>query len=607
MEEQLASLFQELDRRPTVAAYTEAARRLEALAADLRSARVALLASFTVEPLVPFLEVEAARKGFRADVYVGPFNSVAQELLDAGSGCARHRPDIVFVVQLLEDLAPAIAERFLELRTAEVEAAVEQAVADVWEPIARFRSWSSAVCVVSNFAQRTSPLLGIYEAAAGATQTETIRRLNARLASRLAGEPGVHVLDFDRVCADVGYRRWRNDTGWYLGRAALAAETLAELARVAGAYLQATLAAPRKCLVVDLDDTLWGGVLGEVGPEGIALGSDYPGAAYRDFQKVLLELRKQGVLLAVASKNDDDEAVQVLAEHPDMVLRPEHFAAMRINWHDKPDNLIEIAAELNLALDSMVFFDDNPAERALMRESLPQVETLEVPSDPLGYARTLLESRCFDKVSLTAEDRERGDMYRAQRERRELESAVGDLTEFYRRLEMVAEIEPLRELSFQRAHSLLQKTNQFNLTTRRHTEAALRVFADDPDAEVWTLRLRDRFGDNGIVGLTIVRLQEEAAVIDTFLLSCRVIGRTIETTLLAHVADRARRRGARRLLGMTRRTRKNEPFLDFYARHGFREVEAGDEETSWVLDLAEIPFANPDYIRVATAPAEVPA
>lgn len=607
MDDRRADLFLELDRRPTVAAYTDAARRLESLSSDLRPARVALLASFTVEPLVSFLAVEAARKGFRAEVYVAPFNSVAQELLDPGSGCARHRPDIVFIAQLLEDLAPAIVEGFLELRAADVEAAIGQAVADVWEPIARFRSSSSAVCVVSNFAQRAFPLLGIHEAEAGATQTAAIRRLNAALASRLAGEAGVHVLDFDRVCADVGYRRWRNDTGWYLGRAALAAETLIELARVAGAFLRATLAAPRKCLVVDLDDTLWGGVLGEVGPEGIALGSDYPGNAYRDFQKALLDLRRQGVLLAVASKNDHDDAMRALREHPEMVLRPEHFAALRVNWRTKPENLIEIASELNLSLDSLVFFDDNPAERALMRERLPQVETLEVPGDPFGYARKLLESRCFDKVSLTAEDLERGDMYRAQRERRELESSAGDLTAFYRRLEMVAEIEPLCDLSFQRVHDLLQKTNQFNLTTRRHPQAALRAFAEDPDTEVWTLRLRDRFGDNGLVGVAIVRSGKETAVVDTFLLSCRVIGRTVETALLANVAERARRRGLRRLIGVTRRTEKNAPFLDFYARHGFREIETVDPEKRWALDLAAIPFAHPDYIRLPSVAAEVPA
>jgi HAD superfamily phosphatase (TIGR01681 family) len=433
-------LFSELDRRPTVPAYADAARRLESLTSDLQPARVALLASFTVEPLVPFLVVEAARRGFRAEVYVAPFNSAAQELLDPVSGCARYRPDAVFVLQLLEDLAPALAEGFLGLRAADVDAAIEQAVADVCEPIARFRASSPAVCVVSNFAQRAFPLVGIYEAEAVDSQTAAIRRLNAALASRLAGEAGVHVLDFDRVCADVGYRRWRNDKGWYLGRAALAVETLIELARVAAAFLRATLAAPRKCLVLDLDDTLWGGVLGEVGLEGIALGSDYPGSAYRDFQKALLELRRQGVLLAVASKNDEDDVLRALREHPDMVLRPEHFAAIRADWGTKPESLIAIAAELNLSLDSMVFFDDNPAERALMRESLPRVETLEVPSEPLDYARKLLESRCFDKVSLTAEDLARGDMYRAQRERRELERSAGDLTGYYRRLQLVAEI-----------------------------------------------------------------------------------------------------------------------------------------------------------------------
>ncbi|MCP4663927.1 MAG: HAD-IIIC family phosphatase [bacterium] len=598
---QLMALVHEVDRAPTPAAYAEAAKQLRKLGRDMSAVRVALLASITIDPLVPYLEVEAARRGRLANIHIGPFNNVATELLDPSSGTARFRPEIIFIAQLLEDLSPALAEAYLSLESQEIEACMKQVVADVLEPIRRFRSTSPAVVVVHGFAQRPFPLLGILEPRASSSQSAMIRRLNSWLGEQLAAQTEVYFLDFDRVCADVGYRRWRNETTWYLGRAALAPETLRELAVVQSAFIRAALATSAKCLVLDLDNTLWGGILGEDGGDGIRIGDEYPGSAFRDFQKTILELHRQGVILAINSKNNPEDAEETLRSHPGMLLRPEHFAASRINWRDKAENMVGLAEELGIGLESMVFFDDNPAERQLMRQLLPQVVTLEVPPHPTGYIPCLLGSRCFDKLSLTAEDRRRGEMYRTQRERRELKRAVATLEEYYHDLEMIATISQLDDSGYQRAHSLIHKTNQFNLTVRRHSQTRLRAFMEDSDTAVFSLSLSDRFGDNGMVGLAIVEAEGDAAVIDTFILSCRVIGRTVETALLASLVEWARKRGASRLLGVTVPAEKNRSFISLYREHGFRLVDESNAEGLWELDLEAVAFPSPSYIHLRHA------
>ncbi len=594
----IGELFRELDRSPSVASYLTAAKRFEELGHELRPIRLAQLSSFTIDPLIPFLKVEAARQGFRTEVYVAPFDSVRTELLDPNSGTVGHAGDAVFLTQLLEDSAPALATGFLELAPDDVERAIDGAIDDLAGPIRRFRESSATPVIAGNFVQRSFPLLGIHEAGVAATQTEAIRRLNSRLRDRLSALPGVHVLDFDRVCADVGYRRWRNPTGWYLGRAALTPEALRELARVQAAFLQAVLATPRKCLVLDLDNTLWGGVVGEDGAGGVQLGGGFPGNAFADFQRQVLELHRQGVILAINSKNNTEDAREVFRSRPEMVLGLEHFSSVRINWQDKARNMEEIAEELNIGLESMVFFDDNAAERELMRQFLPQVETLEVPESPVGYVPCLLGSRCFDKLSLTWEDRMRGELYQAQTRRGELRRSSRSLEEYYQGLDMVAEIEPLSALALGRAHDLIQKTNQLNMTVRRHSESALEEMAADPDTGVFTLKLADRFGDNGIVGLAIVRCQDATAVVDSFLLSCRVIGRTVETAFFAFLADWARDRGARRLLGEYVATSRNRPAVELYQQHGFERVESAGDRDFWQLDLSAVSFAWPPYIRL---------
>jgi FkbH-like protein len=564
----------------------------------LRSLKVALLASYTIDPLVPFLKVESARVGFGLDVSVAPFNTARQALLDPHAGGVA-QADVVVLAELLSDVCPALAIDYLDLGAEDITRAIDETVDALVAALSAFRFVSTARVVVHNYSLPESPMLGLYEVMATRSQTEAIRRLNRTLADAVSAIADVYVLDFERICADIGYRRSRDEKMWALARAPLSAAALAAVGERQARLIRALYTPARKCLVLDLDNTLWGGVLGEAGMAGIKLGQTYPGNAYRQFQQFLLQLNRRGVLLAINSKNNPEDAAEVLASHPDMVLRSEHFAAMRVNWTDKPSNMLAIAEELNIGLDSLVFLDDNPAECALMRDALPQVLTLHAPQDPTLASRVVIHSGAFDRLSLTEEDLGRSAMYREQRARATLASTARSLDDFLADLQMTATIKAVDDFTFPRAYELITKTNQFNLTTRRYTPAELKALTTDPKHGVFTLQLTDRFGDNGIVGLAVAGLRERACDVDAFLLSCRVIGRTAETALLAFLVDWARTRGADAIEGDFIPTKKNAPAADFYARHGFVQSHAASTHTRWRLVINQAPFTWPPHIRLA--------
>jgi FkbH-like protein len=287
-----------------------------------------------------------------------------------------------------------------------------------------------------------------------------------------------------------------------------------------------------------------------------------------------------------------------------MVLRPRDFAAMRINWNEKARGLREIAAELNIGLDTIAFLDDNPVERQQVREQAPEAIVIHLPEDPMGYARAVRDCPWLERLTLSEEDRQRGQYYAAQRERVELEGSVTSKEDFYRSLEQVAEVAPVNAQTLARVSQLTQKTNQFNLTTRRYTEQQIDEMAAGPNWRVWTLRVKDRYADNGLVGVAIARVDGEVSEIDTFLMSCRVIGRTLETALLAHLAADARERGAKVLQGWFLPTKKNAPAAEFYAGHGFEVAETTTEGVLWRLDLREKEIRTPEWIKQEMATDE---
>jgi FkbH-like protein len=356
----------------------------------------------------------------------------------------------------------------------------------------------------------------------------------------------------------------------------------------------------KKCIVLDLDNTLWGGIIGEDGIEGIKLGNTAPGIEYLDFQRSLLGLYNRGIILAICSKNNYDDAIKVFQEHPFQILKEEHFAAMRINWQNKATNIAELAKEINIGLDSIVFFDDNPVERSIVSQAHPEVLVVDMPKNPRLYRETLENLEVFDVLSLTKEDMARGEMYAGKRKRAELETSMESIEDFLRTLEMKVRIKPVDDFDTPRVVQLIGKTNQFNLTTRRYTDAEVQKFREGDSSIVYSMAVTDKFGDEGVVGVVIVKQKNEDWWIDTFLMSCRVIGRSVETAMLAKIVKDARAQGASRIIGEYIPTKKNPPAAKVYEDHGFgMSTETDEGGTRWTLNLETDTVDVPEWIELS--------
>jgi FkbH-like protein len=464
--------------------------------------------------------------------------------------------------------------------------------------IAAFRERSAASLIVHSLEQPLHPGLGVLDNQSENGQSAAILQMNRELRQAAAASRGVYVLDYDALMARHGREPWHDERKWLTARLPIAPNHLLHMALEWMRFILPLTGKSAKALVVDLDNTLWGGIIGEDGMNGIKLAAEYPGAAYQALQRALLDLARRGILLAICSKNNLDDALEALEKHPGMLVRPKHFSALRINWTDKAQNLREIAQELNIGIDSLAFLDDNPFEREQVRAALPEVTVIDLPQNPLEYAAAVRDCPVFERLALSAEDQQRTAMYAEQRQRAGAEQTFQSKEDFFRFLEQEAELDPVSDLTLARVAQLTQKTNQFNLTTRRYTEQQIADMAARPGWHIFSIRVKDRFGDHGLVGVAIAHDQGAQCEVDTFLLSCRVIGRTVETALLAHLAKSAAERGCKRLAGWFLPTKKNAPARDFYELHGFQRQESNGTGSLWVLDLNNSPLRSPDWITL---------
>lgn len=561
--------------------------------------RVDVERSFTVEPAVVVLRAKGYLHGFDLDVRVGGFDAVASEMLDPSSALYARNGHVAIIAVQTRSIAPDLWNDFTSLTPEQVNAAVARVCDQYRSWIQAFRSRSTAHLLVHMLATPAYPSTGLVDVAGVPTQREAIARINANLREIAAATSGVHLLDYDNLVARHGQLNWEDPVRWATLRMPLTAESIVHLADEWLRYLHPISGRVAKVLVCDLDNTLWGGVLGEEGLGGIKLGGEHPGSAYCSLQRAILDLYHRGIILAVSSKNDHAEALAALSQHPGMILRPEHFAAMRVNWNDKATSLREIAAELNVGTDAIAFIDDNPHERQWIRSQMPEVWVIDLPSEPALYERTLREQPVFERLALTEEDRRRGAMYAEQRQRTELQQGCQTLEDYYRSLGLVVQIEPVGPETLERAAQLIGKTNQFNLTGKRFSTQELAALADRPDAVVLIARVRDRFGDNGIIGVMVGCITEDRSFhIEAFVMSCRVIGRTVETAMLAGLCEHIAARGARILNGLFVPTAKNAPARDFYARQGFVAADETGGESRWQLDLSRGIPACPPWIQL---------
>ena len=593
----LAGLWREEPGPATAGFIVKSFEKLQGSVA-LAPARVAILRSFTVEPMVPLLRAHALVSGIDAAIHVGEFNSWTQEILDANSSLYAFAPSVAILAVATRDLVPELWPDAGAYEIGSGDVLAERGISRLRGVIAAFRKNSQAALIVHNLEVPEIASAGIFDAQAANGQIWAIHKINAALKAIAAEFRGVYVLDYDGLVARHGRRNWCDDKRWLTTRLPMKVAYLPVVVAEWIRYMVPIAGRLAKVLAVDLDNTMWGGVIGEDGMAGIQLSGEHPGAAYQALHRALLDLKKRGILLAIASKNNLDDAMEAIEQHAGMLVRKRDFAAWRINWQDKASSLREIAAELNLGLDAIAFLDDNPVERQHMRESAPEVLVIDWNGDPMDLARTVREYAPFERLALSDEDRNRADYYAADKMREELETTSSSPEDFYKSLEQQAELAPVNPSTLARVAQLTQKTNQFNLTTRRYTETQVTGMANDPAWRVLSIKVRDRYADNGLVGVAITCDRDGVCEIDTFLLSCRVIWRTVETALLSYLCEQARARGCHLVEGWFLPTKKNSPAKDFYASHKFAVLETADKGIRYGLDLKSSSVETSPWIEL---------
>ncbi len=574
-------------------------------ALELQPYRLAIARSATFEPVVPLLRAAAFVAGLDLTVHVGDFNSYVQELVDASSALYGFQPDAVILAVESRDTTPRLWRDWADLAASEAKDEIRSAVERFRGLLTAFRKHSRASLIVHSLATPEALSRGVLDAQLEVSQAEAFEAINHELRKIARDHRGVYLLDYDALLARHGRANWRDEKKWLTVRMPFAATHVSTMAREWMRFVHPLSGRVAKAVAVDLDNTLWGGVIGEDGFDGIKLGNDYPGAAYREVQRALLDLRQRGILLAVCSKNNAADAMEVLERHPEMLLRSQHFASLRINWNDKSTNLREIAAELKIGTDAIALLDDNPVERQQVRAVVPEVMVIDLPDDPLRFAHAIRNAAVFERLTFSSEDLQRGELYRADGERQKLETVAGTREDFYRSLEQEVELGRVSASTMARVAQLTQKTNQFNLTTRRYTEPQIAAMAESEQWRVYWIRVRDRFSDNGLVGVAVLHTDRPVWEIDAFLLSCRIIGRTVETAFLALLLDEVAAARAQAVEGWFLPTKKNSPAEDFYPSHGFRIAEKTDRGARWVLELPQQTVRVPDWIRVAAKRLEI--
>jgi len=575
-------------------------RKLLALE-GLKEIRIAVLGGTTTNELVDLVEILLLNSGFLPTFYQSDYGRYYEDSVLEPQTISEFKPDIVYVHTCS-----------LNIQTFPPVSCSEEALPGfVGAEMNRFRAiWRSLEANVgcqiiqNNFELPSSAILGNLDAVSPGGASRFIAELNRCVAAEASANPRLLMQDLNAIASRIGMNQWFDPERWFSYKVANTVEGTFAIATSLNSIVSGIYGRSRKVLVLDLDNTLWGGVIGDDGADKILIGRETPVAeAYTAFQEYCLRLRERGILLAVCSKNNEDVARSGFA-HPDSVLKVEHFSAFKANWEPKHENILEIARELNLGVDSFVFVDDNPAERAIVEGQIAGIAVPDVGSEVARYASILDAGRYFEPVALGKEDLVRANLYEENAQRAQLEQKFANYGEYLDSLEMTAEIDAFNPTYMERIAQLTNKTNQFNLTTRRYTLAEI-------ESTVWDGRhiglygkLTDRFGDNGLISIVLGRIDGANLHLDLWLMSCRVLKREMEIAMLDSIAERAKDLGIGRLIGTYIPTAKNGMVKDHYEKLGFSQVLSEDHLqgeqsnlTTWSLDIANYQ-ARSRHIRI---------
>ena len=557
-------------------------------AAGFAPVRLGFLSSATVDHLIPAIRVAGLRRRLSIEVHVGPYGQYRQQVLDNGSKLHEFRPQLLLFALTAREVIATIP---VTATAAEVDASVARFIGELRVLWRRAREELKTVVIQQTFLNCTDPLFGSYDRLVPGAPSSIVTRLNAQLAFA-AREEGILLLDVARAAERDGLAAWFDVTRWLQGKLEIAPPAAPMYGELLARIIAAQRGLSKKCLVLDLDNTLWGGVIGDDGLEGIALGEgSAAGEAHLALQRYAKQLHQRGVMLAVCSKNEPAVAEGVFRDHPEMLLKRSDIAAFVANWTDKAANLQRIAEQLNIGLDSLVFVDDNPAERARIRQSMPSVAVPELPNDPALWVQGLANAGYFEAVAFTDEDRARNEQYAANASRESLRELSESVDDFLSSLDMVVTYGSFRPVDLVRITQLINKTNQFNPTTRRYSAPEVTEFTTSGRCLTLQFRLADRFGDNGLVSAMVLRTDEQDASvleIDTWVMSCRVFGRQLEDEAMNIAVEACRERGIRQLRARYIPTPKNAVVCNLYSKLGFTPCDSPSAGGSrWYLNLSD--------------------
>ncbi len=559
------------------------------------STRIAVVGDAATQHYCQALSAALKLRGCWPEFYEAEFDMIRQELLDRASGLYAHEPQFIILFMSVQ----ALSHRFsaTDVKAAFADEIINEIV-QLWEAAS---THCKATLVQHNFAMPLDRPYGNQSLLDPGTFAGAVQKINVRLAE-IADEKGVRLIDTEFQSAYYGKRHWFDERLWCEARQALSPSYLPSLAKSISDTVLADLGVGLKCVVVDLDNTMWGGILGDDGPENIQIGPTEVGLVFSRLQRLLMEVKDRGVLLAVCSKNLRQQVLDVLDNHPDMLLRTRDFVQIVANHEDKVSGITAIRDNLNIGLDSFIFLDDSPFERNMVREALPQVQVPELPEEAADFASALARWHMFEGRAATAEDRARLQFYQADAARDGMKEKYQGVDAYLEALSMKAEIRGFDGYTLPRVHQLVQRSNQFNLTTIRYSEAELASIASDSLADTISIRLTDRFGDNGIVVTVILRESLPDLVVDTWIMSCRVLARKVEEFTVGIMVECARARGATRIVGRYIPTAKNSLVAELYPRLGFTPAGTASEAQIFALDVAawnsgSIPIARQPSIK----------
>jgi FkbH-like protein len=551
--------------------------------ADKPVLRLAIVGASSLRPLADLIEhFTTVMLDIDLKLWTGDYDNYVSEIMDDESELYEFSPDLVF---LLPSERRCRYTGKLTDSLSEQEAQAENVVLDLLGLAERIHDKSSAEVIIGNF--RLPPYFdpGPIRNTGIASEYGFRKYVNQQLGLKLARY--MHICDIEFLANRLGTLAATDERTWFESKQPFSTDLMVDVAREFAVLASSLKRSAKKVIVLDLDNTLWGGVIGDDGLEGIEIGTTSPrGEAFRDFQQALLELSKRGVLLAVCSKNDHQNAIEPFLKHPEMVLRLSNIVNFKANWEPKSTNIRQIALELNLGLDSFVFFDDNPAEIEIVRQFVPEVTSIWLGEDPSTYTPTLKDCRHFELRSITKEDLERVSLYRQEAKRQELQSTATDMDSYLSSLEMTATISTFTSIDVPRITQLINKSNQFNLTTRRRTEDEVQSLMASREYQSFTVRLSDRFGDHGLIAIVVTRVEGKDLVVDTWLMSCRVLKRQVEEVTLNEIVRLAREYRCERVIGVYKPTAKNGMVKELYPQMGFAALENTAEASTYALDVS---------------------